>query len=98
MGAKDKMNSATTRVLVSGNPTRVVVTEAAERQGGRDGEEDEEVGVLQPGNGGAALALFLIPLGLFEWFFKSWLLTFFDWVSPMTIVWVMIQVVIIFPR
>jgi hypothetical protein len=98
MGAKDKMTSATTRVLVSGNPTRVVVTETAERQGGRDGEEDEEVRVLQPGNGGAALALFLIPLGLFEWFFKSWLLTFSDWVSPVTIVWVMIQVVIIFPR
>jgi hypothetical protein len=31
MGAKDKMNSTTTRVLVYGNPTRVVVTEAAER-------------------------------------------------------------------
>jgi hypothetical protein len=41
---------------------------------------------------------FLIPLGLFAWFFERSVVTFSNWVPPVTDVWVTIQVVIISPR
>jgi hypothetical protein len=44
------------------------------------------------------LLSFLVQLGLVAWFFERWVMTFSNWVSPVTDVWVTIQVVIISPR